>query len=103
MISSPICLYDCGVPADGATAIVVSAVETAPDLRAPVRIEAMGGAVDGRPSWGQWEGMGRGGYAAAAAMWARTGLRPRAVDGAPPHPGVTPEALLWPQAPGLFP
>ena len=36
MISTPICLYDCDVPVDGATAIVVSAAETAADLRAPV-------------------------------------------------------------------
>jgi len=50
MISSPMCLYDCDVPVDGATAIVVSAVETAADLRAPVRIEAMAGVVEGRPS-----------------------------------------------------
>ena len=35
MISSPICLYDCDVPADGSTAIVVSAVDTVADLRAP--------------------------------------------------------------------
>jgi acetyl-CoA acetyltransferase len=74
MISAPICLYDCDVPCDGATALVVSAAETAADLRAPVRIEAIAGVVDGRPSWEQWEDMGRVGYAAAAAMWARTAL-----------------------------
>ncbi len=101
MISSPICLYDCDVPADGATAIVVSAVETAPDLRAPVRIEAMGGAVDGRPSWEQWEDMGRVGYAAAAAMWARTGLRPGDVDVAQLYDGFTIEAVWWLEALGF--
>jgi acetyl-CoA acetyltransferase len=76
MISSPICLYDCDVPADGATAIVVSAIETAPDLRSPVRIEAMAGVVEGRPQWDQWEDMGRVGHGAAQAMWARTDLGP---------------------------
>ena len=101
MISSPICLYDCDVPADGATAIVVSAVETAPDLRAPVRIEAMAGAVDGRPSWDQWEDMGRVGYAAAAAMWARTGLRPGDVDVAQLYDGFTIEAVWWLEALGF--
>src|SRR5260370_8394232 len=97
MISSPIGLNDGDVSADGATAIVVSAVETAPDLRAPVRIEAMGGAVDGRPSWGQGEDMGRVGYAAAPAMWAPTGLRPGAAAGAHPHPPFPHQPLLLPE------
>nr|MDT0667379.1 hypothetical protein [Micromonospora sp. DSM 115978] len=67
MISTPMCLYDCDVPADGATAIVVSAAETASDLRAPVAVEAMAGVVDGRPSWEQWEDLSKVGYATAAA------------------------------------
>jgi acetyl-CoA acetyltransferase len=101
MISSPICLYDCDVPADGATAIVVSAVETAPDLRAPVRIEAMAGVVEGRPSWEQWEDMGRVGYGAAAAMWARTDLRAGDVDVAELYDGFTIEAVWWLEAMGF--
>jgi len=101
MISSPICLYDCDVPADGATAIVVSAAETGPDLRAPVRIEAMAGVVEGRPSWEQWEDMGRVGYGAAAAMWARTDLRPGDVDVAQLYDGFTIEAVWWLEAMGF--
>jgi acetyl-CoA acetyltransferase len=101
MISSPISLYDCDVPADGATAIVVSAVETAPDLRSPVRIEAMAGVVDGRPSWEQWEDMGRVGFAAAAAMWARTALRPADVDVAELYDGFTIECVWWLEAMGF--
>jgi acetyl-CoA acetyltransferase len=101
MISSPICLYDCDVPADGATAVVVSAVETAPDLRAPVRIEAMAGVVEGRPSWEQWEDMGRVGYGAAAAMWARTDLRAGDVDVAELYDGFTIEAVWWLEAMGF--
>ena len=57
MISSPICLFDCDVPVDGSTAIVVSALDTVADLRAPVRIAAMAGVVDDRPSWEQWRGL----------------------------------------------
>jgi acetyl-CoA acetyltransferase len=101
MISSPICLYDCDVPADGATAIVVSAAETAPGLRAPVRIEAMAGVVDGRPLWDQWEDMGRVSYGAAAAMWARTDLRPGDVDVAELYDGFTIEAVWWLEAMGF--
>jgi acetyl-CoA acetyltransferase len=101
MISSPICLYDCDVPVDGATAIVVSAAGTASGLRAPVRIEAMAGVVDGRPLWDQWADMGRVGHGAAAAMWARTDLRPADVDVAQLYDGFTIEAVWWLEAMGF--
>jgi acetyl-CoA acetyltransferase len=101
MISTPICLYDCDVPVDGSTAIVVSAAETAPGLRAPVAIEAMAGVIDGRPSWEQWEDLGRVGYATAAAMWNRTDLRPDDVDVAELYDGFTIEAVWWLEALGL--
>jgi acetyl-CoA acetyltransferase len=101
MISSPICLYDCDVPADGATAIVVSAIEAAADLRAPVRIEAMAGIVDGRPMWDQWADFGRVGHGAGRAMWARTDLRPADVDVAQLYDGFTIEAVWWLEALGF--
>jgi acetyl-CoA acetyltransferase len=101
MISTPLCLYDCDVPADGSTAIVVSAIETAPDLRSPVRIEAMAGVVDDRPSWDQWGDMSRVGYGAADAMWARTDLRPGDVDAAQLYDGFTIELVWWLEAMGF--
>ncbi len=101
MISTPLCLYDCDVPVDASTAIVVSAAETAPDLRAPVRIEAMAGVVDGRPSWEQWQDMGRVGHATAAAMWNRTGLSARDVDVAQLYDGFTIEVVWWLEALGF--
>jgi acetyl-CoA acetyltransferase len=101
MISTPICLYDCDVPVDGATAIVVSAVDTAPDLRSPVRIAAMAGVIDHRPSWDQWEDMGRVGYATAAAMWNRTDLTPDDVHVAQLYDGFTIEAVWWLEAMGF--
>jgi acetyl-CoA acetyltransferase len=101
MISSPICLYDCDVPVDGSTAIVVSAIETAADLRAPIRIDAMAGVIDGRPSWEQWEDFGRVGYATAAAMWNRTDLNPDDVDVAQLYDGFTIEAVWWLEAMGF--
>ena len=101
MISSPISLYDCDVPCDGSTALVISSIETAADLRSPVRIEAMAGVVDGRPSWEQWEDMGRVGYATAAAMWARTSLRPSDVSVAELYDGFTIECVWWREAMGF--
>ena len=101
MISTPICLYDCDVPVDGATAIVVSAAATATDLRSPVRIESMAGVTDSRPSWDQWEDMSRVGTATAAAMWARTDLRPADVDLAQLYDGFTIEVVWWLEALGF--
>ena len=101
MISTPMCLYDCDVPVDGATAIVVSAAATASDLRAPVRIEAMAGVIDGRPSWDQWEDMDRVGHATAAAMWSRTDLRAGDVDVVQLYDGFTIEVVWWLEALGF--
>jgi acetyl-CoA acetyltransferase len=101
MISTPLCLYDCDVPVDGATAIVVSAADTAADLRAPVRIEAMAGVVDGRPSWEQWEDMIRVGHATGRAMWGRTDLRPADVDVAQLYDGFAIEVVWWLEAMGF--
>jgi acetyl-CoA acetyltransferase len=101
MISTPICLFDCDVPVDGSTAIVVSAIETVADLRAPVRISAMAGVIDGRPSWEQWQDFGRVGHATGAAMWNRTDLRPGDVDVAQLYDGFTIEAVWWLEAMGF--
>ena len=101
MISTPMCLFDCDVPVDGATAIVVSAADTAVDLRAPVRVEAMAGVVDGRPSWEQWEDMVRVGHATGRAMWDRTDLRPADVDVAQLYDGFAIEVVWWLEAMGF--
>ena len=43
MISTPLRLFDCDVPCDGATAVIVSRRELAEDMaQPPVYIEAMG-------------------------------------------------------------
>jgi acetyl-CoA acetyltransferase len=101
MISSPICLYDCDVPADGSTAIVVSAADTADDLRAPVRIDCMAGVIDQRPSWDQWQDFSRVGYATGEAMWNRTDLRHADVDCAQLYDGFAIEAVWWLEAMGF--
>ncbi|MDZ7734289.1 MAG: thiolase family protein [Acidimicrobiia bacterium] len=101
MISTPMCLFDCDVPVDGSTAIVVSAADTADDLRAPVRIEAMAGVIDQRPSWEQWQDLSRVGHATATAMWNRTDLTPRDVDVAQLYDGFTIEVVWWLEAMGF--
>ena len=69
MISTPLCLYDCDVPCDGGTAMIVSAVDAARDLRRPpLRVEAIGSALRGRPSWDQFDDLSTMALRDAAAM-----------------------------------
>ena len=56
MISTPLSLYDCDIPCDGGTAVIISHVDTIPDLRKPpIHVEAVGTALRGRPSWDQFD------------------------------------------------
>ena len=45
MISSPLCLYDCDVPADGSTVVIVSAPTQPPTCADAGRIESVGTAI----------------------------------------------------------
>lgn len=104
MVCTPFSIYDCDVPCDGATAIVVSRLDTAPDLRhAPIIIEAVGaGTGDRLDTW-----LGRSDYPrmamhdAAANMWARTDLRPKDVDTTHLYDGFTHLTMLWLEAMGF--
>jgi acetyl-CoA acetyltransferase len=103
MISTPLCLYDCDIPVDGCTAVLVSAAERSADLRRPpVRIEAMGSALCGRPSWDQWDDLTTmAARDAAAMMWDRTDLRPSDVDTAQLYDGFSILTLYWLEALGF--
>jgi acetyl-CoA acetyltransferase len=103
LVSTPLHLFDCDVPCDGSTAVVVSAADTAPDLRRPpVRIEAVGTAIHGRNSWDQWEDLTTMALRdAAPAMWQRTDLRPSDVDVAELYDGFSFIALSWLEALGF--
>ncbi|MCU1644356.1 MAG: hypothetical protein JWN03_4631 [Nocardia sp.] len=103
MVSSPFGLYDCDVPCDGAIAVVVSATETARDLRHPaIRFEAAGTQIVERVSWDQstlsHEPQVLG---PAAHMWTRTDLRPSDVDLAELYDGFTFNCLSWLEALGF--
>jgi acetyl-CoA acetyltransferase len=100
MISEPLCLYDCDVPADGSTAVIVSRADAAPGLRRPpVGIEAVGTAIRGRPSWDQWDDLTTMACRDAAAMlWERTDLTPADVDIAELYDGFSFIALAWLEA-----
>jgi acetyl-CoA acetyltransferase len=103
MITTPFCLYDCDVPADGSTAFVVSRADSAADLRRrPVQVEAVGSAIHGRPSWDQWDDLTTMALRDAAAMlWSRTDLSPADVDVAELYDGFSFITLAWLEALGF--
>jgi acetyl-CoA acetyltransferase len=103
MVSTPLCLYDCDVPADGSTAVVISRADSVDDLRhPPARIEAVGSAIHGRPSWDQWDDLTTMALRdAAAMMWARTDLTPADVDVAELYDGFSFITLCWLEALGF--
>jgi acetyl-CoA acetyltransferase len=105
MISSPLRLFDCDVPCDGATAVIVSRRELAEDLpNQPVYVEAVGMAMHDRPSWDQLHDLTRiVGADAADQMWARTSLTPADVELAELYDGFSFLTLLWLEALGLCP
>jgi acetyl-CoA acetyltransferase len=103
MISWPLCLYDCDVPVDGSTAVIVSRGDAAPDLRRPpVLVNAVGSAIHGRPSWDQWDDLTTmSSRDAAAMMWNRTELTPADVDVAELYDGFSFITLCWLEALGF--
>lgn len=103
VVSTPFGLYDCDVPCDGATAIVVSALETAADTPAPVvRVEAMGTRVAERQSWDQATVTHLPAvFGPAEHLWTRTSLTPADVDVAELYDGFSFNCLSWLEALGF--
>jgi len=97
MITTPFGLYDCDVPCDGSVALVVSARDTAGDLRhPPVLVDAVGTQVVERISWDQGTLSHEPQTAGPAAhLWTRTTLRPSDVDVAELYDGFTFNCLSW--------
>jgi acetyl-CoA acetyltransferase len=103
MISSPLCLYDCDIPADGSTAFVLSRADRTDELSSTcIRIDAIGCASHTRPSWDQIDGTTGGSmYEAAKMMWNRTDLKQSDVDVAEIYDGFSYLTLAWLEALGF--
>jgi acetyl-CoA acetyltransferase len=103
MISDPLCLYDCDAPCDGSTAVIVSAADHVTDAPRPVgRIEAVGTAIHGRPSWDQWDDLTTMALRdASAQLFAATDLTPADVDVAELYDGFSFITLCWLEALGF--
>jgi acetyl-CoA acetyltransferase len=103
MISDPFCLYDCDVPCDGSTAVVVSHRDYAPDAPHGVaHVNAIGTAIRGRPSWDQFDDLTTMAMRdSAASLWARTELTPADVDTAQLYDGFSWLTMAWLEALGF--
>jgi acetyl-CoA acetyltransferase len=103
MISSPFCLFDCDVPCDGSTAVIVSRLDTVPDLRrTPIHVEAMGTALHGRPSWDQFDDLTTMAVRdAGPQLWSRTDLKPSDVQLAEMYDGFSFITMCWLEAMGF--
>jgi acetyl-CoA acetyltransferase len=103
IISTPFGLFDCDIPCDGSTAILVSRVEEARDMRKPVlRIEAIGSAIYGEYSWDQFDDLTTMAARDSAKMlWNRTDLKPSDVDVAELYDGFSFLTLAWLEALGF--
>jgi acetyl-CoA acetyltransferase len=103
MISTPLCLFDCDVPCDGGTAVIVSRVDTIPDLRKPpIQVEAVGAALRGRPSWDQFDDLTTMACRdAGAQLWTRTDLKPADVQLAEMYDGFSFITMAWLEAMGF--
>jgi acetyl-CoA acetyltransferase len=96
MISDPLCLYDCDVPCDGATAFVISRREHGAALdHVAVRVEASSCAHDDRYLWEAGEDITRMSSRWTADLWERTDLRPGDVDVASVYDGFSVFVLCW--------
>lgn len=103
MISEPLCLYDCDVPCDGATAVIVSRREAAAGLtRRPLTVESVGTGMFERATWDQRADLTTmAAHDVATTLWERTSLRPEDVDVAQLYDGFTFLTVMWLEALGF--
>ncbi|MFC9834247.1 thiolase family protein [Rhodococcus sp. NPDC127530] len=103
LISWPLGLYDCDVPCDGATAIIVSRREASVGLNnSPLAIEAAGASLAQRHTWDQRADLTTmASHDAADSMWETTKLTPGDVDFATLYDGFSYLTTQWIEALGF--
>jgi len=103
MISYPLCLFDCDVPADGCTAFIVSRRDATTGLPNPLlTVESVGTALYERHSWDQRSDLTTmGAHDAAQSMWERTSFTPADVDVAELYDGFSYLTVQWIEAMGF--
>lgn len=96
MISTPLCLYDCDVPCDGAVAMVISSVRHATALdHDAIGIDSVSCAHNDRFSWQYGRDLTRISSRWANDLWNRTTLKPTDVDLAELYDGFSIITHCW--------
>lgn len=103
MISSPLGLFDCDIPIDGAAVVIVSAADAAKDCAStPLQINAMGSALKSQETWDQRPDLTTmGAHDAAADLWDRTDFKPHDIDVLALYDGFSIFVPLWLEALGF--
>ena len=103
MISYPFGLFDCDVPCDGATAVILSRREGASGLRRPpIAIEAAGSALYERHTWDQRTDLTTmAAHDTTHHLWQNTKLTPADVDFAELYDGFSYLCTQWIEAFGF--
>jgi acetyl-CoA acetyltransferase len=95
MVSDPLCMYDCDVPCDGATAFVISRAEHAEALDHPaITVEALDCAHHDRHTWESGEDITRI-SSRWSTIWDRTDFGVEDVDVASLYDGFAVFVLCW--------
>ncbi|WP_299577207.1 thiolase family protein [uncultured Williamsia sp.] len=103
MVSDPLCMFDCDVPCDGATAFVVSRAEHAAALDHPaVALEALDCGHHDRFMWEAGRDITRI-SSRSSTIWDRTDLTPADVDVASLYDGFSVFVLCWAEDFGFCP
>lgn len=101
-VASPLRLFDCDVPIDGSTAIVLSRLSVAKTLRNPVlRFEATGHGLGHNSLVSPTDFTSFGAEAASEQLWRKTDLRPRDIRVAELYDGFSIITMLWLEALGF--
>ncbi|MEZ0351990.1 thiolase family protein [Mycobacterium sp. pR1184] len=103
MISEPLCLYDCDIPCDGATAVIISRRDAANGLpRHPLTVESVGPGMFERATWDQrCDLTTMAAHDSSETLWQNTTLTPDDVDMAQIYDGFSFLTVMWLEALGL--
>lgn len=104
IISTPLRMYDCDVHCDASTALILSRADVARDLpHPPIRIEAIGAALNSPHSWDQIPLTRMVTAEVGSMMWARTDMKPSDVDTVQLYDGFSILTLMWLEGLGFCP
>ncbi|MCW2829400.1 MAG: ditF [Aeromicrobium sp.] len=103
MISTPLCLFDCDIPCDGATAVIVSRRDATAGLpRQPLTIEGVGTGMFERATWDQrFDLTTMAAHDAVQTLWDTTEIRTADIDVAQLYDGFSYLTVQWLDALGF--